>query len=75
MFRSIICNIPLVVIALGSLMVFACLSGREELELLAWFLYGIWSLFYIYIEIKNKKQQCSKSANSPCPVKKSMFSC
>jgi hypothetical protein len=56
MFKSIIYNLPLVVIVLGSLQILAGLFEYRELELLSWFLYGVWSLFYIGIEIKNQKQ-------------------
>jgi hypothetical membrane protein len=56
MFKSIIYNLPLVVIVLGSLQILAGLFEYRELELLSWVLYGVWSLFYIGIEIKNQKQ-------------------
>jgi hypothetical membrane protein len=61
MFKSILYNLPLVVIVLGSLQILAGLFEYRELELLSWFLYSVWSLFYIGIEIKNQKQLCSKS--------------
>jgi len=73
MFKSIIYNLPLVVIVLGSLQILAGLFEYGELEFLSWVLYSIWSLIYIGIEIKNQKQLCSKSSKNPCQERKSGY--